>query len=246
MSRTDEAKVEFDELVAEGKKILKSVLADEDKSWGNFQWVYQSWYTRALPAVELIAPDRYEEFRRYYEPDPKRKSLGYGTYVIQDFFKGVAPNNYNYPNFDTKEQVKTGVYNQLTLIKGITSRINSVLADLETEIYTEFKDSEIETARALVKVSARASGALAGVVLEGYLNKLCTSHNIKFRKKAPTISDYNEALKKAKILNTPTWRKITYLGDIRNLCTHKKDVEPTKVQVSEMIDGVDWVLKNIF
>jgi len=40
--------------------------------------------------------------------------------------------------------------------------------------------------------------------------------------------------------------KISYLGDIRNICAHKKDVEPTKEQVEELINGVNWVTKNVF
>jgi hypothetical protein len=42
------------------------------------------------------------------------------------------------------------------------------------------------------------------------------------------------------------WRKVQYLGDIRNLCSHQKDTEPTEEQVKELIDGVNAVIKNIF
>jgi hypothetical protein len=31
-----------------------------------------------------------------------------------------------------------------------------------------------------------------------------------------------------------------------NLCSHKKEAEPTKEQVQELIDGADWVTKNVF
>lgn len=72
-----------------------------------FQFKYQSWYTKALRAVQSLASDRLIEFRGYYEIDPKRKALGYGTYVIQDYVKGVVPNKFNYPDFDSKNQVVT-------------------------------------------------------------------------------------------------------------------------------------------
>lgn len=104
----------------------------------------------------------------------------------------------------------------------------------------------METARNLVKVSLRAAGSLAGVVIENHLQKLAKNHAIKVRKKNPTISDLNDPLKNAEVFDTPTWRKVAYLADIRNMCSHKKDAEPTKDQVAELIDGANWLAKNLF
>ena len=56
----------------------------ESKKEASFTFDYQKWYSKALPVVRRLAGDRYDEFKHYYEPDPKRKSLGYGTYVIHD------------------------------------------------------------------------------------------------------------------------------------------------------------------
>jgi len=41
------------------------------------------------------------------------------------------------------------------------------------------------------------------------------------------------------------WRKIQYLADIRNLCAHKKNEEATEEQVSELIDGVNGIVKTV-
>lgn len=244
MARRDDAKKELEALVEEARKLIKEFMeADEEYP---FHWEYQNWYSKALRAVQILAPDRYEEFRHYYEIDPKRKSLGYGTYVIQDFLKGIAPSSLKYPDFDTKRQVIQCLYNQLTILNGLVARVDSVLADVEGELYAELKDAEINTAKSLIRVSPRAAGALAAVVLEGYLQKVCANHGIKFRKKAPTISDFNNALKNAKVYGTPTWRKVSYLGDLRNLCTHKKQDTPSRDQVNELIGGVEWATKNIF
>ncbi len=54
-----------------------------------------------LKVIEFLGKDRFQEFKSYYEIDPKRKSIGYGNYYIQDYLKGVAPNKWNYPDFDT-------------------------------------------------------------------------------------------------------------------------------------------------
>ena len=67
---------------------------------------------------------------------------------------------------------------------------------------------------------------------------------MKIKKKNPTINDLNEPLKNAGIFELATWRKIAYLADIRNNCAHKKDSEPTKEQVLELIEGANWLIKH--
>ena len=89
--------------------------------------------------MEILAPDRYQEFKSYYEIDPKRKSLGYGTYVIQDFFKGVAPAAHRYPNFDTRSQTVKNTFNQLTIVHALSERIDSVLTTHTLGFYLKSK-----------------------------------------------------------------------------------------------------------
>jgi hypothetical protein len=211
-----------------------------------FHYDYQRWYTKALKVVSSLAPDRHAEFRSYYEVDPKRKSLGYGTYVIQDYLKGIVPNEYNYPDFDIRKQLLTCFFNQLTILKSVEVRVDSVLANIEGELYAEIQDNEVAVARQLAKVSVRAAGALVGVVIEGHLQKVAALHGVKISKKTPTIADLNDPLKAASIIDTPTWRKIGFLADIRNLCSHKKEADPTKQQVEELIQGAEWLTKNVF
>ncbi|KAF3984752.1 MAG: hypothetical protein HFP81_00540 [Methylococcales symbiont of Hymedesmia sp. n. MRB-2018] len=233
-----EVKVLYDE----GAKLVKA-LQDQDKKL-NFPYEYQNWYTKSLRVVEILAPDRYAEFKSYYEIDPKRKSLGYGTYVIQDFLKGVAPFSSQYKGFNTQTQTVQNTFNQLTLLHSLQERVDSVLANINTELLSELQDTELDTARKLAKISLRASGSLVGVVIENHLQKLAKNHGIKLRKKNPTISDLNDPLKNEGVFDTPTWRKITYLADIRNICSHKKDIEPTKDQINELIEGANWLIKN--
>ena len=87
---------------------------------------------------------------------------------------------------------------------------------------------------------------MAGVVLEGHLSAVCENHAIKIIKKNPCIGDYNDKLKADGIYDTPTWRTIQQLGDIRNLCGHKRDREPTKDEVEALISGVERVIKTVF
>jgi hypothetical protein len=243
MSKRETIHKELDALQQEGTNLA---VAFHEKKEKHFQYEYQSWYTKALKAVATLAPDRYAEFRAYYEIDPKRKALGYGTYVIQDFVKNVSPNSYNYPKFDTREHALRCFLNQITILSAIQDRVKSTLADIEGELYAEIQDGEISVARQLSKVSLRAAGALVGVLIEGHLQRVANARSVKVGKKNPTIADLNDALKAASAIDVPAWRKVSYLADIRNLCSHKKETEPTKEQVEELIQGADWLTKNLF
>jgi len=243
MSKREAIRKEIAELYTEGAELAVAFQKKEEK---RFQHDYQRWYSKSLKVVETIASDRYAEFRGYYEVDPRRKSLGYGTYVIQDYMKGVAPNSYSHPDFDSREQTLKCFFNQLTILDSIAARADSILADIAGELYAEFQDDEIVAARQLTKISVRAAGALAGVLIEGHLQKVAQAHDVKIGKKNPTIADLNDPLKAASIIDVPVWRKISYLADLRNLCSHKKDSEPTKDQVEELIQGAEWLTKNVF
>ncbi|WP_413998185.1 hypothetical protein ACMDB5_10370 [Flavobacterium sp. W1B] len=249
MKSKEKLKKEIENSINECAKIilfLQGKLKKELESKFSFQHEYQIWYSKALKIVEFLGKDRFPEFKAYYEIDTKRKSLGYGRYYIQDYIKGVAPSSYQYPDFDTKDETLKNVYNQYTILVSIKERIDSILSDIHSNLLIELQDTELETAKVLVKVNLRASGVVAGVVLESYLGSVVKNHALSISKRNPTLSDFNEILKNNDIYDTTIWRKISYLADIRNICAHKKDVEPTKEQIEELITGVNWVMKNIF
>ena len=87
---------------------------------------------------------------------------------------------------------------------------------------------------------------MAGVVLERHLKEVCDNHGGTIRKKAPQISDLNNALKGANVIDIPRWRSIQHLGDLRNLCAHDKKSEPTEDQIEDLLAGVSKVTKTIF
>jgi len=161
----------------------KRDLAAEDEL--RFHFGYQARYTKALRAVKALALDRYHEFRKCYEPDPKRRGVGYVTYVIQDYIKGIA------------------------ILGSLGSFIDSVLSNTEASLQADLQDVELETAKSLIKESPHAARALAGAC------------------------------------DTATWRTISYLADIPNMCTHRRSTDPTADRVMELIEGADCVAKNV-
>lgn len=243
MTKRDLIRKEITNLYQEGAQLAEDFQKDDKKP---FHYDYQRWYSKALKAITALAPDRHSEFRSYYEINEKRKKLGYGTYVIQDYLKGVRPGGYAHEDFDCRSQAVLCFFNQLTIFLSIVERVDTAVANIEGELYAELQDSEIAVARQLAKVNLRAAGALMGVVIEGHLQKVASNRGVQITKKNPTIADLNDPLKSAAVLDTPSWRKVAFLSDLRNLCSHKKDVEPTKEQVEELIQGAEWLTKNIF
>jgi hypothetical protein len=113
-------------------------------------------------------------------------------------------------------------------------------------VQADLFDSEIDVARELSKNKfLRATGAIAGVVLEKHLHQVCDDHSIAITKKNPGISDLNELLKANTVIEIPQWRHISLLADIRNLFDHNKKIEPTTDQVEDLISGTDKILKTI-
>lgn len=243
MSKRDLIRKELSVLSRNPGKLFDELICGERWEFGQH---YQTWYTKALKAVETLAPDRLVEFRKYYEIDPKRKELDQSTFAIQDFLRGTDPLPLVGYKFDRKKEAIECFFMQRTILNSIVKRIDSVIADIEGELYAELQESEIVTATRLARINLRAAGALVGVVIEGHLQKVASRHGLKVTKKNPAISDLNELLKSAGAIDTPVWRKISFLADLRNLCSHKKSVEPTKEQDQELIQGAEWVAKNVF
>ena len=249
MDNKEQLKNELKDLVKRGHALANMLGAKTNDKEAEFLLNYQPWYTEAIKVVKVLAADRYGEFCSYYEPDPRRKQINVETYRIQDFFRGVRPaNRYSFQEapWEARTVANAYVLAQTLIAESLFSRIDGILAELESVIAHGIQDAEIDSAEALKRVSLRAAGALAGVVLETHLQRLASAHQITLTKKSPTIGDLNEPLKKAGVYDTPVYRKIQLLADIRNLCTHQKGNDPTPDQIDEMLNGVRSITKTVF
>ena len=240
MDKRDELKKALKDLIEEATEIVELATNAKDMRIIEFGTKYQNWYTRALKVVEVLAHDRLEEFTNYYKIDPKRKLVGVQNCVIQDFIMGMGARNDNLgkPLWDINNSTTIKVYTQLQIVQSLETRIDSVLSDVQGSLLSELQDKELATAEELLKINVRAAGSLAGVILE--------NHHVTVSKKNPTISEMNNLLKSNEIYDLPTWKKVEYLGSIRNLCSHKKEREPKKEEVEELIAGVNKVIKEVY
>ena len=247
MSSKDELTDALDKLVEEGGGLFEAALKVESAEVLQLGSSYQQWYSKALRVLEVLGPDRLVEFRSFYERDSKRKVVDALTYSLQDFFQGIgAPTRLmEAPRFDIKQAASLKILNQQQILRSVGSRIDGIFANLEATIASSFYERELEGARALLKINLRAAGVLAGVVLEEHLQAVVRGHGVKLKKRKPGLADLNDALKDAGVYGVPQWRKIQYMADVRNLAAHKKDREPTKEEVEELISGTDAATKKI-
>ncbi|MGY8706999.1 hypothetical protein RAD16_14775 [Bradyrhizobium sp. 18BD] len=254
MDRAAKYKEDFSKLKRDGNLMLRALQnehnaeklqGEEKKQLPDVRQTYQAWYSEALACVKQLVPDRVEDFVSYYKPLRERKSLQSGNYTMHDYLFGRTVLR---PDHTYKVPVHAAVsafYQQLNIIEGLEKRFESTLFDIKTLVHADVLDDELSAAEELNKKGFhRGAGAVAGVVLEAHLSAVCDAHKITSAKSA-TISPLNDALKKADVIDTVTWRFIQHLGDIRNKCDHKGK-EPTKDEVSELVQGVRKISKTVF
>ena len=250
-------------LITEGKSLLlamhyecnpvdfKNDLDEESKdiipNLPKFNLKYQSWYSEAFVLIKQLLPTRLNDFESHYKRPKNRKLLNYESYRIEDYFQGLVKK-------DAWENVILGpsaaiphLTQQIAILEAVFNRFKSSLFDIKQLLQADLFDSEIQSAHELLKKGfLRASGAVSGVVLEKHLLQVSENHLLKISKKNPTINDLNELLKINEIIETPLWRQIQRLGDIRNYCDHNKEREPKKEEVLELIEGVEKLLKTLY
>lgn len=206
-----------------------------------FRGGYQEWYSEAREVIKQILPDRLDDFVRYYERPKRRKELTFENYTIEDCLQGLK-------NGRLGPGRGVGLFRQQrNILKSARKRFESSLFDIRQLVQADLFDSELDAARVLVKNHfARGAGAMAGVVLEKHLAQVASNHSLSQKKKNPGINDWSQLLKDNGVIGVPLWRRIQSLADTRNLCSHDKQKEPSKDDVTELIDGVEKIIKTLF
>ncbi|MBI2906539.1 MAG: hypothetical protein HYX92_02655 [Chloroflexi bacterium] len=260
-SNLDRYKKDLDCLIDSGQQLRLSFqrevkweepTQDEQEPGSIFRRGYQRWYSEARALVKQILPDRLQEFDRLYDEGKNQGLREIATYSIKDWLLGIdAPIGKDHASrwvklFDDRGTALRRFQAQVQIVEATRARFESTLFDIRQMLQADVFDSEIEAARELLKNGfLRAAGAVAGVVLEKHLGQVCQSHGVTLSKRDPHIGDFNDALKKDAVIDTPTWRFIQRLADLRNLCDHSKDREPKPEEVAELIDGVDRMMKSV-
>jgi hypothetical protein len=255
-------KADIDKLVVSGTELLMSMaiavnpkrkkelgLTDESaKQLPHVEHEYQRWYSEALACVEQLLPARVQDFVNYYKPDKARKDITYANYTVSDYLKGLTVTRTMGIQKDTvvgPDATLHALQQQVQIVTATRQRLESSLFDIRAIVQADLFDNELDAAEELNRKGfERGAGAIAGVVLESHLTTIAKHHKLTHGKN-PSIADLNDLLKKHDVVDVPTWRFIQRLGDLRNLCDHKKSLDPTKENVSELIEGTKRIIKSI-
>ena len=270
MSNLDRYKKDLESLIGTGEQLLNSIRAEfhpvefraearqklgaKAKSFitslPSFGATYQRWYSEAKALLRQLLPDRLTDFVRHYEKPKSRKAITYENYRIEDTLQGVTVTGWTGFEMGTILGPEAGIPHfrqQLAILEAVRARFESSLFDIRQLVMADLFDSELDAARELAKKKfLRGAGAVAGVVLEKHLLQVSSNHSVALSRKAPTISNLNDLLKAVNVVDVVLWRFIQHLGDIRNLCDHKKERDPTADEINELIDGVDKTVKTLF
>lgn len=240
----EKIKKDLEKLVDDGSELIPLIATG--KNGIIIMNKYQKWYSQSLLIIKQLLPERFEEFKECYKLD-KRKIVDPSTYKLFDYFSGISVVRAGNPCFDVKTVAGSQMSIQLNILDSVKAIIDSSLSDVRGILEAELFDNELDSARHLLQNGyLRASGAMCGVILETHFSNIAKNHNLQITKKDPSINDYNELFKQEKIYDTINWRFIQHLGDIRNLCDHKKQREPANDEIEELINGTDKVIKTIF
>lgn len=237
-SKIDKYKLDIQQLINDGETIIKKLNTTYDLV--QLKQEFEIWYTESFALIKVVLPDRINDFSKMYYNDKTKNGL-------MTYFQHIPSMLDEWGDSTIIDQVKSVLDSQIGILKSCEKRFESSLFDIKQLLQADIFDSELDAARELSKKGfLRAAGAIAGVVLEGHLKQVCINHNIVIKKTNPTISDFNQLLKDNEIIETHDWRFIQRLGDIRNLCDHKKQQEPTKEEIEELIKGVEKIIKTLF
>ncbi len=209
------------------------------------QLEYQKWFTQALNVINTLTPERAIDFSEAYKLKT-RKVISPDTYTIDDYLKSIALTRGGTEKINTEHLYRSLILKQLGILAGAIDSAPSILSNIRLILQLEVLDSDISTAKELLKSGhLRSAGVICGVALEAHLKEIIDRHQIATQKKSLTISDANDLLKTNNLYDVSIWRLIQRLADIRNLCAHSKDREPKKDEIEDLILGTDKVLKEI-
>lgn len=209
-----------------------------------FRTAYEIWYSETLEVIRQILPNRLDDFKKLYKIE-RRRTVDASNYTISDYFARLNVTR----GLDTIVDPIAALpkfEQQISILISAERKFDSALFDIKQVVHADLLNSELDAAYELLKKGfIRGAGAVAGVALERHLRQICLNHNIKIAKKNPSINDYGDLLKKEGIVETPTWRFLQHLSDLRNLCDHDKNREPLQREVRDLIDGVSEITKTL-
>lgn len=217
---------------------------------GTFERRYQPWYSEAAALIRQLLPERHVEFVELYQFDSGNGVTTVANYSIRDWLRGVristAPRARHGNELHDLATVSNRFTLQLAILRAASRRFESGLFDIWRSVQADVLNSELQTARSLAERGfPRAAGAVAGVVLVKHLGDLAQSHSVSVPEACAEIAALGDVLKEENVIDMNSWQDVRRLGDIRRLCDHVRERDPTPEEVEELISGVERITRTV-
>jgi len=213
-----------------------------------FSECYLSWFFTVSNCIKYLYPEKHNEFINcYYNKSITDQRIS-TNYKISNYLNNEQLSKISTINYYNEYKRINVVYNcfnfQKLIIKAIIDNFNSVSFNYEKETYMSFQEENIDSAQELFDNNfLRAAGALCGVIIEKHLKtKLLPFDENAFQL---SLSPLNDKCKLNNLYSEIERKRISHMAGIRNLCDHKKPIDPTKQQIQTLIDETKWVIYNI-
>ena len=197
----------------------------------NFIRDYHEWYSGVLALVEGNMCSRTNEVIALHEGIKGAKEAP--TPMIRLLQSQSM-------TFEMQVTLASRISHMKSVVASIPAYMDARLYDVELAVAQAYVRDELSEAEVLLKSRhVRAAGGIAGVLLERHLKLLCDRHHptIKYTKSAG-VSKLNDLLKDSGVYDVAQWRKVQWMGDIRNGCDHARTSEPRKEDVRDLISEV--------
>ncbi len=229
---------------SEDEAKYEEVINDYNQGICDLSEEYTLFYTKACRVVSCVLPERLEEFKSCYIHNSKTAQR-FSVITIWSYFNRISVGSIKLDN-RIEDIVYKLLKQQKNILKSCLDCLDKALYDIEVNIQYQFYTDELETARYLLsKKYIRPAGVIAGVALENHLKSVCKKYPTIKVGKNDTLSKYFDYLKSVNAIDVTLYKKLLYLADIRNLCCHSKDREPSNTEVEELINGVAKILVDV-
>ena len=182
---------------------------------------YEIWFA----VTKLIAKQYSDRYKLFEERYPAIKNCILGNFVSKKILQNLF-----IATFDE----------QVNILHTIIPTISLKETNFKKILTADLLNSELEQAEMLYKYDFdRASGAIAGVVLERYLKTLCDINLIDVGEKDTIEPLATKLYKSDKVpdFDITLFKSIQHLASIRNKCTHSKE-DVKRHEVRELLDKV--------
>lgn len=214
---------------------------------------YQLWYTEALAVIKLVLPSRVDDFIGLYEYPAKRSKLTKVNFRIADAMRGhsatekiktfVGDKNIVAADWSTCHYL---VLTQCDILEAAAASLTTSLHKFQLSAQRNLFNTELLAACDLcAKGFNRASGVMAGAILERYFANFAKSRPLVLHKKNPSLYDYAQKLMEEDIIDAHDGSLIQRLGDLYNRCLKEKDAEPEKKEIEELLLGVGKIFRTL-